>query len=137
MYVSPNSLPVTIVNNTIAGNNATDGTSGIFTTGFAQYATFTSNIVVAYPGQNAITCNTIYSSISPVFSYNDSYSAGGEAWSAPCDTSSNPGNISADPLFLSATNNDFHLALGSPAMDAGNSTPSSMPSPDYDNNPNK
>ena len=132
MYVSPNNLPVTILNNTIAGNNATDGTSGIFTTGFAQYATFTNNIVVAYPGQNAITCN---SSISPVFSYNDSYSAGGGAWSGPCDTSSNPGNISADPLFLSAANNDFHLALGSPAIDAGNNSAAGLPSTDYDNNP--
>src|SRR5882757_8143279 len=135
MYVSPSNLPVTIVDNTIAGNNATDGTSGIFTTGFAQYATFTNNIVVAHAGQNAITCNTTYSSISPVFSYNDSYSAGGGAWSGPCDTSSNPGNISADPLFLSAPNNDFHLALGSPAIDAGNNAAAGLPSTDYDNNP--
>jgi parallel beta-helix repeat protein len=135
MYVSPINSPVTILNNTIAGNNATDGTSGIFTTGFAQYATFTNNIVVAFQGQNAITCNTNYSSISPVFSYNDSYSAGGGAWSGPCDTSSNPGNISADPLFLSAPNNDFHLALGSPAIDAGNNTAAGLPSTDYDNNP--
>jgi hypothetical protein len=135
MYVSPINLPVTILNNTIADNNATDGTSGIFTTGFAQYATFTNNIVVAFQGQNAITCNTNYSSISPVFSYNDSYSAGGGAWSGPCDTSSNPGNISADPLFLSAPNNDFHLALGSPAIDAGNNTAAGLPSTDYDNNP--
>jgi hypothetical protein len=135
IYVSPSNLPVTILNNTIAGNNATDGTSGIFTTGFAQYATFTNNIVVAYSGQNAITCGTSYSSISPVFSYNDSYSAAGGAWSGPCDTSSNPGNVSADPLFLSAPNNDFHLALGSPAIDAGNNTAAGLPSTDYDNNP--
>jgi hypothetical protein len=135
IYVSPSNLPITFVNNTIAANRAVDGTSGIFTTGFAQHATFVNNIVVAYPAQNAITCDTSYSSISPVFSYNDSYSATGAAWSGPCDSTSNPGNISADPLFLSAPNNDFHLSLGSPAIDAGNNAAPDLPSKDYDNNP--
>jgi len=126
---------VSVVNNTIAGNTALDGSSGIFTTGIAQYAVLTNNIVVAAAAQTGVTCDTLWSSVSPVFSYNDVYSATGTAWTATCDHSSNPGNISADPLFLSAPNNDFHLSLGSPAVDAGNNGASNLPATDYDNNP--
>jgi len=70
-----------------------------------------------------------------VFSHNDVYSATGTAWTAVCDHTSNPGNISADPLFLSGSNNDFHLSQGSPAIDSGDNSAASLPTADYDNNP--
>jgi hypothetical protein len=135
-YVSPSSSSQTqfFTNNTIAGNTALDNTSGIYTTGFAQYATFTNNIVVAASGQNAVTCNAIYSSVSPSFSYNDSYSASGQAWSGICDSTSNPGNISADPLFVNSTT-DFHLQSGSPAIDAGTNNAPNLPTTDFDGKP--
>ena len=126
---------VSVVNNTIAGNSAADGSSGIFTTGIAQYAVLTNNIVVAAAGQTGVTCNTFWSSVSPVFSHNDVYSAAGTAWTAACDYTSNPGNISADPLFLSAPDNEFHLSLSSPAIDAGDNGAANLPAKDYDNNP--
>jgi len=136
LYVFPRSGSiVNVVNNTIAGNSAFDGSSGIFTTGIAQYAFLANNIVVAAAGQTGVTCNTLWSSASPVFSHNDVYSATGTAWTAICDHASNPGNISADPLFLSASNNDFHLSQGSPAIDSGDNSAASLPAADYDNNP--
>jgi len=136
LYVFPRSGSiVNVVNNTIAGNSAFDGSSGIFTTGIAQYAFLANNIVVAAAGQTGVTCNTLWSSASPVFSHNDVYSATGTAWTAVCDHTSNPGNISADPLFLSGSNNDFHLSQGSPAIDSGDNSAASLPTADYDNNP--
>src|SRR5262249_12306825 len=117
IYVSPasGSLAYTILNNTVVANSAFDATSGIYTTGFPQNVTFSNNIVVAAGGQTAVTCNTLYSSVSPVFSYNDVYSPMGSAWTMPCDHASNPGNSSADPLFIDSSRN-FRLQSSSPAV---------------------
>ena len=130
-----NSATVTVVNNTVAANTAFDGSSGIFTTGLAQYATLANNVVVASAAQTAVTCNTLWSSVSAVFSHNDVYSPTGTGYSGPCDTTSNPGNVSADPLFLSASNNDYHLAVSSPAVDAGDNSAPNLPATDFDGNP--
>jgi len=135
LYISPNSNVTQVTSNTIAANSAYDNTSGIYVTGFGQNATFTNNIVVAAAGQSAITCNSLYSSLSPVFSHNDAFTAQGTAWAGICDTTSNPGDISAEPLFMSAANGDFHLQAGSPAIDAGDSSASNLPNTDLDGNP--
>jgi parallel beta-helix repeat protein len=131
VWVSPGSLPQTFLNNTIAGNTALDNTSGIFVTGFGQHATFTNNIAVAATGQIAVTCNSTYSAVSPFFSFNDAFSSSGQAWAGICDTTSRSGNISIDPLFVSATT-DFHLQTGSPAVDAGDNSPANLPTTDFD-----
>jgi len=133
LWVSPSSAQTTFLNNTIAGNTAVDNTSGIYVTGFGQYATFTNNIVVAANGQNAVTCNATYSATSPFFSYNDAFSNSGSAWTGICDSASHPGNISADPQFVNA-GTDFHLKPGSPAVDAGDNTPANLPTFDLDGN---
>ncbi len=44
-------------------------------------------------------------------------------------------NISADPLFLDPANNDFHLRLGSPAIDTGDANGLVLPATDFDGNP--
>ena len=135
IYLSArNSATVTVVNNTLVGNTAFDGSSGIFTTGWAQNATLTNNVVVAADNQTAITCNTFWSSVSAVFSYNDVYSSTGVAWTAPCDHTSNPGNISSDPLFIDPSGN-FRLQSNSPAVDAGSNSATSLPSTDLDGSP--
>jgi hypothetical protein len=133
LWVSPGSSAQSFTNNTIASNTALDNTSGIYTTGFGQNATFTNNIVVAASGQTAVTCNAAYTSISPVFSHNDSYSVSGQTWSGVCDSTSNPGNISVDPLFVNAAS-DFHLQTGSPVIDAGSNSAPSLPTTDFDSN---
>src|SRR5215467_7831716 len=133
LYVSP-SNPTQVINNTIVANNAFDSTSAVYVTGFGQDATFTNNIFVAAAGQNAVTCNSTYSSVSPVFSYDDAFSASGSAWAGICDSTTNPGNLSSDPLFMSAANNDFHLQAASPAVNAGNNAAPNLPSTDFDGN---
>lgn len=137
LYVSPasDSTQTIVTNNTIVANSAFDSTSGVDVDGFGQYATFTNNIIVAAAGQNAVSCSSLFSSISPVFSYNDAFSASGSARAGICDTTSNPGNISVDPLFMSLENNDFHLQAASPAINGGNSSAASLPNTDFDGNP--
>jgi hypothetical protein len=134
LWVSPSSSAETFVNNTIAANTAFDNSSGIFVTGFGQDATFTNNIIVAANGETAVTCNSLYSSVSPSFSHNDAFSISGQAWAGICDTTSNPGNISSDPLFVNSTGADFHLQAGSPAIDAGDNSAPNLPKTDYDGN---
>jgi len=137
VYVSPasDSTQTMVISNTIVANSAFDNTSGVDVGGFGQHVTFTNNIIVAASGQNAVTCSSPYSSISPVLSYNDAFAVSGAAWVGICDTTTNPGNLSADPLFLSAVNGDFHVQLGSPAIDAGDSSASNLPVTDFDGNP--
>lgn len=134
--------PVLVLNNTIAGNNGgfPHGTSGVYTVGFGLNATFINNVVVAVPGQNGVTCDNFFGpvpsdSVSPVFSHNDFYSFQGAGYNGWCDVGYASGNLTSDPLFQSAANNDFHLAKSSPAVDAGDSTAAYLPSTDYDGNP--
>ncbi len=142
LYNASYRSPVLVVNNTIAENNGgpPHGTSGIYTTGFAQNATFINNIVVAVPGQNGVTCDNSFGaipsgSVSPVFSNNDAYSFGGAGFAGWCAATFRSGNIFSDPQLLSVANNDFHLAKSSPAVDAGDITAAHLPSTDYDGNP--
>jgi hypothetical protein len=131
---SPQGTTITVVSNTIAANTASDQTSGIYVSGFSQLYTFTNNIVEAAAGQQAVTCDGSYSSVSPVFSYNDAYAGGQQSWWGTCDYTTHPGNISADPLFVNPTVSNFHLQPGSPAIDVGNNAAADLPSTDFDGN---
>ena len=122
-------------NNTIANNSAFDRSSGIFVGGFAQMITFTNNVIVATTGENSVTCDATYSSISSKFSHNDAFSLSGAGWTGICDTTTLPGNISVDPQFVNAANGDFHLGATSPVIDAGDNGATNLPPSDYDGNP--
>lgn len=133
MYVQGTSESAAVViNNTIVGNTASDGSSGIYADILAPIL-ISNNIVAASLGQTAVVCQPS-DSIFPTFSHNDVTSpGGGQAWSSNCASfASSNGNISADPLFADATNNDYHLLSGSPAIDAGDNSAPSLPQQDYD-----
>jgi len=135
LYISSDNSQEIYANNTIAGNSAFDKTSGIFVTGFPHLATITNNLIIAGSGQNGVTCDATFSSTSAIFSYNDAFSLTGQPWVGICDTTSHPGNFSADPQFVNAAGGDYHLQANSPVIDAGTNSIPNLPQTDYDGNP--
>ena len=134
LYISPPSgtRGALLVNNTIAGNTAPD--SGVYLNGFDAQVQLSNNIVTAATSQPAVECDTTYSTASPIFDHNDLFNSGGPAAGGSCaNFLAGGGNISADPKFAAAT--DYHLAVGSPAIDAGNSNTPSLPATDLDGKP--
>jgi serine protease len=110
-----------VVNNTIADNDAPDG-SGIFALGSVEQAQLISNNVVAgSDGQTAVYCDVVINLNADVFQFNNVYGHDGESYGGYCDdlTGLN-GNISTDPQFVDSPTGDYHLAPGSPSVDAGN-----------------
>lgn len=108
-----------LINNTIHANNSVQG-SGVLADGFDDRALLLNNIIVAAPGQTALTCGNFNNTTPPIIQGNDVFSSSGAPYSGVCpnQTGSN-GNISADPLFVNAAAGDYHLKPGSPAIDAG------------------
>jgi Right handed beta helix region/Transmembrane protein 131-like N-terminal/Abnormal spindle-like microcephaly-assoc'd, ASPM-SPD-2-Hydin len=125
-----------LVNNTIAGNNARQATgSGVFIDGYDTQTQLINNIIVGVPGQTAAACGNL-ANVTPVFQFNDVFSSQGTPYGGICtDQTGLNGNISSDPSFMSAANSDFHLQLGSPAIDTGNNTAPNLPTTDFDGNP--
>lgn len=123
---------VILTANTIAGNTAFDGSSGIFADRFGPI-TISNNIVVAATGQTGIVCSQ-FSSTFPTFSHNDVTSpGGGQIYSSNCAAAAQGnGNISLDPQFVNATGGDYHLQATSPAIDAGDNGAPNLPQQDYD-----
>ena len=119
-----------MVNNTVAGNHAQEG-SAVLADGFDAQAELINNILIASAGQNAVTCGTLNASSVPSFQFNDVVAVSGLTYSGSCtnQTGTN-GNISQDPIFRDASAGDYHLLAGSPAIDAG--TSNQAPSTDFD-----
>jgi hypothetical protein len=124
-----------LINNTIANNNARQGNgSGVSIEGFGPQTEFINNIIAGIASQSAVSCGGY--PLAPVFEFNDVSSFQGSPYGGICtDQTGLNGNISSDPLFQSAANGDFHLKLGSPAIDAGDNSAPSLPATDFDGNP--
>jgi hypothetical protein len=123
-----------LVNNTIA-NNQGNG-SGIFATGFDAQAQLFNNIVVGASGQSAVYCDPYYDPSPPALVSNNVYSSGASAYGGSCgDLTGINGNISGDPLFVDPVANDYHLAAGSPSIDAGDNSAPALPAVDVDGDP--
>ncbi|HEU0176378.1 MAG TPA: right-handed parallel beta-helix repeat-containing protein [Blastocatellia bacterium] len=124
-----------LVNNTIADNNATNG-SGIFADGNDGRTELTNNIIVANPGQSGLYCRDFDGHIGSIIQSNNIFSASGMAYGGSCaDMTGTNGNISADPLFTNPTQGDYHLQLGSPSIDSGDNLTPNLPDTDLDGHP--
>jgi hypothetical protein len=117
----------TILNNTMVGNSADYG-GGLYN-GTYEFPDFRSNIVV---GNSAATGGGIYHS-----GYGPSSVDYNNMWN---NTNGDYGNvtpgahdISADPRLMDPANGDYHLAPGSPCIDAGD--PANYPPTDFEGDP--
>jgi hypothetical protein len=120
-----------LVNNTIADNQGQG--SGIFAGGFDAQAQLFNNIVVGASGQSAVYCDPFYDPAPPILMSNNVFSAGAAAYEGTCgEPTGTNGNISADPLFVDPAGTDYHLAAGSPSIDAGDNAAPELPAVDID-----
>jgi hypothetical protein len=115
--------PAALVNNTIAGNEATEyhPYSGVYVRGPVEpydYPVMINNIIVGVPGQTAVTCEYT----EPVwdnFNTNDVFNPGGPVYGGTCDLSGTNGNVSIDPAFQCAALDDYRPGPGATVIDAG------------------
>jgi hypothetical protein len=124
-----------LLNNTIANNSALSG-SGLFADGFDKDAVLINNIIVAAPGQTAVTVGNFNDANAPMFFNNDLYSSGGAAYAG---IGVNPigfnGNVSLDALFVDAPNGNLRLLGTSSLIDIGDNSALGLPLFDLDGNP--
>ncbi|MCX7681277.1 MAG: right-handed parallel beta-helix repeat-containing protein [Anaerolineae bacterium] len=117
-----------VYNNTFYSNTVSDqmGGGGI---GSLAGTLVVSNTIVA---RNTGTGIRVVGGTPPRLSYNDVW--GNTPVDYECRGCARPTDISADPVFADAGNDDFHLTSASPCVDAGD--PRSMvPTNDHEDNP--
>jgi parallel beta-helix repeat protein len=150
-----NSGPVNsfVVNNTIVGNTIDpngdisspeliDGSQ----VGFPAYVSQTglyNNLIISADSYNAIACDPLYSYLSatpPVITASDVYSLTGNEFGGWCTAQTGSSAslyqiISANPMFVPENGQYFHLASGSPALEAGDPTAPQLPATDINGSP--
>jgi len=121
-----------LINNTIIGGPGSTLGSAVYGAEFDNQVQLFNNIMTGPSGQNAVYCDTV----PPIFSNNDAYSPSGTAFGGMCsDQGGQNGNFSADPMFVNAAVNDFHLQSTSPAIDAGSNAAPNLTQTDFAGNP--
>ncbi len=106
-----------ITNNTIV-NNGNNGVSN----GPPAHTTIVNNVIAF---NKAIGVSTLGTDDNCVFGNKTDFSLAPEA----------AGNIEADPLFVNAASNDFHLKANSPCINQGDDTATAIGTVDLDNTP--
>lgn len=120
-----------LVNNTIVGGSGVTQGSAVWAGGFDNQVFFYNNLMIGLSGQNAVYCDSTYSSVPPVFTNNDAYSPSGSGLLGTCASEQGQsGNISADPLFVNATKHQYQLQSTSPAINAGDNSAPHIPAKD-------
>jgi cysteine-rich repeat protein len=129
--VSSGSLGPRMINNTIARNTSTGDGSELYLDGFLALTQIWNNVLFGASAHAAVACIT---SRPPVFRFNDGFNTAGPAYAGSCaNVTGVDGNISVDPIFVSAS--DFHLDATSPVIDAGSNTAPSRPATDFAGSP--
>lgn len=121
------------VNNTIAANKA----AGLYLGAYAgAHIELDGNIVDGSGShQQAIVCAVVDPSAQIILTGNDGFAGKASGFAGCPSQAAVTGNISATPRLVNATGGDYHLAAGSPAVDAGNPAAPLIPSTDLDGGP--
>src|SRR6185437_159411 len=127
-----------IANNTFANNTSSSKAfnhiaSQVLIDGDVSDFSFVNNILYGAGSNPLLICNGPYVDLSPgpmLVENNDVFNPSGPAYDPSCANGPGvAGNISVDPLFDNAANNDFQLQSGSPAIDTGNNKALAMLAP--------
>ena len=125
-----------LVNNTIVGGTAVTQGSAVYASGFDSQVLFYNNLLIGLTGQNAVYCDSSYSTTPPVFTNNDAYSPSGSGLTGTCASQEGTsGNISVDPLFVSTKKNNYQLQSGSLAINTGDNSAPDIPTKDLAGKP--
>ncbi|HEX3621002.1 MAG TPA: choice-of-anchor Q domain-containing protein, partial [Acidimicrobiales bacterium] len=121
--------PPSLLNNTIVGNQAPTGSA---IGGDNAAATIVDNVVVGPSADSLVSCTGTAVS-GAAFSYNDLYNATASPVAGCADPTGTSGNVAVDPRFVAsaASPADYHLQPGSPAIDAGDPAPATLPPADF------
>jgi uncharacterized repeat protein (TIGR01451 family) len=120
-----------IINNTIVDNDGSQG-SAICPDGYDVQAEIINNTIAAKSGQIAIFCGDMNDLNPPVIESNNVIAPAGTLYGGICiDQTGTNGNISADPLFVDPTNEDYQLGATSPSIDAGDNAVPDIPPTDF------
>jgi hypothetical protein len=132
MMVTGEAQGLTVVNNTIASNR----NEGVLAYDLSTVSLLRNNLIVSNGGCGiAADEGAEYGTID----YNDVWNNGDGNWNycdygnAAVPPAPGPGSLSVDPQFVDAAAGDYHLAQGSPAINAG--TPAGAPPDDRDGVP--
>jgi len=120
----------TLVNNSIVGS--AQGTGTVVEIGYSRMV---NNIVLATSGATPVSCASISTTSSPVFSHNLVYAPSGSPYAGCADPTGRDGNISADPKLSGAGFGYYGLRPGSPAIDAGDNAAAALPALDFNSGP--
>jgi len=138
IFVWNPSTPV-IQNNTIVGDGDVDAQTGdeqgIYIGNLPTYPTIRNNIITGFwrAGIHWVDLSDPPATTFPVPEHNLLWDNGTDYWDMPDQTGLN-GNIAADPLLQNKAGGDFHIGLGSPAIDTGKND-SRLPSADFEGDP--
>ena len=108
-----------LFNNTIVDNHAPLG-AGIYASGDNRQVAITNNIIVETDSQTALYCTNIRGTVIPLISFNNVFAPQGTPYGGQChDQTGTNANISADPMFVNSTLENYGLQAISPSIDGG------------------